>query len=67
MTKFKVRDGFWLHGLASEPVVPGTIVDLNAEQANAYAHQIEAVDPLDHDGDGRKGGSLRRKGKAGDR
>lgn len=43
MPKFKVRDGFWLHGFASEPLPPGTVVDLNAEQAAAYAHQIEAV------------------------
>ncbi len=59
MPKFKVRDGFWLHGFASEPVPPGTVVDLNDEQAAAYAHQIEpaAPDPK----------PTRAKAKAGDR
>ena len=60
--KFKVRDHFYVHH-KGEVFGPGQTVDLTADEAEAHAAQIEPVggkDPLDHDGDGRKGGSLKR-------
>lgn len=43
MAKYKVRDGFWVHGLTDEPIGPGTIIDLDDEQAERWAAQIEPV------------------------
>lgn len=43
MAFYKVRAGFWLHGLGNEPVEPGTVVELEDAVAQLYAHQIESV------------------------
>lgn len=65
MAKYKVRANFVVHLVGGASYGPGEIVELTAEQAEVHAVQIEpAKDPLDHDGNGRKGGSMPRKGKA---
>lgn len=43
MAKFKVRDGFYLHGIGADPIGPQEIVELTDEQAAAHAHKIEEV------------------------
>ncbi len=45
----------------------GDYVEINREDFDPAIHTLAEVverDPLDHDGDGRKGGSLPRKRKA---
>lgn len=39
----------------------GEFVLINAGDFNPDIHQLFERDPLDHDGDGKKGGSVRRK------
>ena len=43
MPKYKVRDGFWVHGLDDNPIDPGQEIELDDEQAERWAAQIEPV------------------------
>ena len=43
MAKYKVRDGFWVHGVTEEPIGPGEVIELDDEQAAAHAVQVEPV------------------------
>jgi hypothetical protein len=45
--KYKVREGFVVHDLEGGPFEGGTELDLDAEQAERYAVQVELADPAE--------------------
>lgn len=47
-------------GSVSHWLATGELRELSASQANAIVEAQAARDPLDHDGDGRKGGSRKK-------
>ena len=63
-----IKSGPVRHGPASIHGLPGQIADLDGDdlQAAIEAGMVEMInpDPLDHDENGRKGGSKPRKAKA---
>ena len=50
--------------VSTDPATQGPFVEINATDFDEAVHKLYVeADPLDHDGDGRKGGSV-PKGKA---